>query len=85
MNIHFRNGQHVETGKYYREYQPKGVSKDGTKPPRHREGQTYLGGRQLRRAEQRLYDRVNGSQNKGGAINWEPMKGYTKPGTMQCK
>lgn len=68
MNIHFIAGVKVPTPRGHR------PSKAGTQPPRTREGQTYPGGREMRRSLARLAQRKK-MHTDGDAA-------HTMPGSM---
>lgn len=71
MNIHFMAGTKVPTPRGHK------PSKAGTQPPRTREGQTYPGGKHLRRSLAKL------AQRKTGHTNSRFPQRETLPGSMK--
>jgi hypothetical protein len=87
MNIHYIGPDKVETGAYRKRTGERRPTAKGTKPARQRSGQTYAGGRELRKAQEILSRRqnartltVNGGR-KGKSIDYETA--FQMPGSMK--
>lgn len=91
MNIHFIMGDKVPA----HQARARGLSirsGKGTQPARTRSGQTYPGGKALRRAYAKLQNRVEGTQtgrrpdrisNRDNQVAWGS-DGFSKPGSMRA-
>lgn len=92
MNIHYWVGpqgfEYLTTAQYRQRTGERKPTSKGTKPPRSRAGQTYPGGRELRRALAELSRRQSAHQatvggiKRGKSINPEA---YQKPGSMKTR
>lgn len=87
MNIHFIGPDKVDTGTYRRRTGEKKATAKGTKPARQRTGQTYAGGRELRKAQEILSRRQNARTvtvsggRKGKSIDYATA--FQMPGSMK--
>jgi hypothetical protein len=90
MNIHFIGPDRVDTASYRRRKGERGPTAKGTKPPRTRPGQTYPGGKHMRRALKELSRRqsareatVSGTRRGGKSLDYN--LAFQMPGSMKTR